>query len=78
MSSRAVRLGVSASAPVLEPALDSRCAGMLAARALTYGLVRMNTEGLLGDLSRAVGDAPGLRGRSTIATSPTGSPATGS
>jgi len=32
------------------PALVSRSAGMLAAQALTYGLARMITDGLLGDI----------------------------
>lgn len=36
---------------VSSPALVSRSAGMLAAQALTYGLARMITDGLLGDLS---------------------------
>jgi AcrR family transcriptional regulator len=36
---------------VSSPALASRSAGMLAAQALTYGLARMITDGLLGDLS---------------------------
>ncbi|PCC70535.1 transcriptional regulator, TetR family [Nannocystis exedens] len=36
---------------VSSPALVARSAGLLAAQALTYGLARMITDGLLGDLS---------------------------